>query len=222
MVKDQLLIIGSSGHSKVIVDIFEKLGNYQIVGLIDDYRVIGEETLGYKIVGGLEQAIQILKERPKLKLFIAIGDNWARQKIWDKIISEVPDLDFPNAIHPSTILGRNVKLGKGIACMAGSIINSEAILEDFTFINTNASADHDVVMQSFSSLSPNVTVGGNVTIGEFSSIAIGANIKEKLKIGKHSIIGAGSLLLKDCPDNVIMYGVPAKFVRKRAIGEKYI
>jgi len=106
--------------------------------------------------------------------------------------------------------------------MAGAIINSDTIIEDFTIINTKASIDHDSKMFKFSSLAPNVTTGGNVSIGEFSAISIGATIKHNISIGNHTVIGAGALLMKNCGDNLIMYGIPAKEIRKREKGEKYL
>ena len=51
MSKQKVIIIGSSGHSKVVIDTFEKEGKYEIIGLIDSYRDLGEETLNYKIIG---------------------------------------------------------------------------------------------------------------------------------------------------------------------------
>jgi FlaA1/EpsC-like NDP-sugar epimerase len=48
---DNIIIIGSSGHAKVIIDIVISQGRYQIVGLLDPYRNIGEITLGYPILG---------------------------------------------------------------------------------------------------------------------------------------------------------------------------
>src|SRR5690554_6055741 len=142
MKKTSVLIIGSSGHSKVIIDIFEKIGDFRIIGLIDDFRLKGEKTLGYEVIGGLKEALLILKDDPNCAVFIAIGDNWARQEVFNKIISYIPSVNFPNAIHPSTIIGKGVKLGRGVACMAGAIINSEAQIGNFSFINTNACAGH--------------------------------------------------------------------------------
>ena len=31
-----------------------------------------------------------------------------------------------------------------------------------------------------------------------------------ISVGHHSVIGAKSVLLKDCPDNMILYGIPAR------------
>jgi sugar O-acyltransferase (sialic acid O-acetyltransferase NeuD family) len=222
MNNQKVIIVGSSGHSKVIIDIFEKENKYQIVGLLDAYRNVGEETLGYKVIGKEDDLPFLLSQNSNCKIFIAIGDNWIRNKVKNKIINIVPGIDFATTIHPSAQIGKNVQIGKGVAIMAGAIINSDTKIGDFTIINTKASIDHDSKMLKYSSMAPNVTTGGNVSIGEFSAISIGATIKHGLSIGDHSIIGAGALLMKNCGDNLIMYGVPAKEIRKREIGEKYL
>jgi len=69
-------------------------------------------------------------------------------------------------------------------------------------------------MLEFSSVGPNVTTGGNVNIGKYSMVGISATISNGISIGDHAIIGAGSLLIKDCKDHMIMYGSPAKEIRK--------
>ncbi len=222
MSKPKVVILGSSGHAKVVIDIFEKENKYQIIGLIDPYRQIGEETLGYKVIGKDEDLPHLIASEPNTFIFIAIADNWFRKNIVDKILNMVPNIGFATAIHPSVQIGKNVKIGKGTAVMAGAIINSDSQIGDFTIINTKASIDHDCKMMDFSSIAPNVTLGGNVIIGEYSAISIGAIVKHGITIGKHSIIGAGALLMKNCSDNVIMYGVPAQMIRKREIGEKYL
>jgi sugar O-acyltransferase (sialic acid O-acetyltransferase NeuD family) len=216
----KVLVVGSSGHAKVIIDIFERT-NIEIIGVIDDYRNKNEKTLGYSVLGKVQDVAEII-EKFKCSVFIAIGDNYGRQLVMKKIKTLNSNVIFSSAIHPSALIGKNVSLGEGVALMAGSIVNADAKIGDFAFINTNASADHDVEMSNFSSLAPGVTVGGNVKIGECSAISIGATLKENIVIGSHSVIGAGSLLMKNCPDNVVMYGVPAIIVRDRKAGDKYV
>jgi sugar O-acyltransferase (sialic acid O-acetyltransferase NeuD family) len=222
MEKNNVLIVGASGHAKVIIDILEKEDKYQIIGLVDDFRKIGDETLGYKAIGKIDDLPALITKNPNCKIFIAIGDNWLRKEIRNKIVEIIPDIDFATTIHPSAQIGKNVRIGKGVAIMAGAIINSDTVIEDFTIINTKASIDHDCKMFQFSSLAPNVTTGGNVTIGEFSAISIGATIKHGVSIGNHTVIGAGALVLKNCEDNLLLYGIPAKVIRKREKGEKYM
>lgn len=222
MRKEKILIIGSSGHSKVVIDIFEKMSNILIVGLIDAYRPEGSETLGYKILGSEDIINDLFQNDPTIKIFVAIGDNFIRHKVVNKIKSLIPGIEFISAIHPNSIIGKNVVIGEGVAIMAGVTINSDSIISDFCILNTNASLDHDNFMDKYSSLAPNSVTGGNVTIGKFSSISISATIKHGVSVGDHSIIGAGSVLLKDCPDNMILYGIPAREIRKREAGDKYL
>lgn len=222
MGKRKVIIIGSSGHSKVVIDIFEKEDTYQIIGLLDDFRKSGEGTLGYKVIGKVADLPDLLSKNPNCKLFIAIGDNWDRKQVLDKINDINPNIDFVSAIHPSAQIGKNVRIGKGVAIMAGAIINSDTVIEDFTIINTKASIGHDCKMFKFSSLAPDATIGGNVSIGEFSAISIGATITNRISIGKHTLIGAGALLMKNCGDNLVMYGIPAKKIRKRKDDDKYL
>ena len=222
MNKETVLIIGSSGHAKVVIDIFEKEGKYEIAGLIDDFRNKGEETLGYKIIGNESDLPDLHLKNPNWKLFIAIGDNWVRHNVVNRIIDKIPDIEFASAIHPSAQIGKDVKIGKGVAIMAGAIVNSNSTIGDFTIINTKASLDHDGEMQPFSSLAPNATCGGNVSVGAFSAISISATIKHGISIGSHTIIGAASVLLKSCGDHLILYGCPAKEIRKREVGDRYL
>ncbi len=222
MGKQRVLIIGSSGHAKVIIDIFEKEDKYQIIGLLDSFRKLGEETLGYRVIVHEDDFADFILQNPDCSIFIAIGDNWIRNRVVDRILSIAPNVEFATAIHPSAQIGKNVQIGKGTAVMAGVIVNSSATIGNFAILNTKASMDHDCRMGDFSSLAPGVTIGGNVTIGDFSAISIGATVKHNVSIGKHSVVGAGAVLLKNCGDNCIMYGVPAKEIRSRQVGEKYL
>jgi sugar O-acyltransferase (sialic acid O-acetyltransferase NeuD family) len=222
MSKEKVIIVGSSGHSKVVIDIFEKENKYQIIGLLDASRKIGEETLGYEVIGKEDDLPELIAKNPNCKVFIAIGDNWVRMKVRDKVVEIIPDIDFATTIHPSAQIGKNVRIGKGVAIMPGAIINSDTVIEDFVIINTKASIDHDSKMEKFSSLAPNVTTGGYVSIGEYSAISIGATIKEGISIGNHTVIGASALLNRSCEDNLVMYGIPAKEIKKRKKGEKYL
>ena len=106
--------------------------------------------------------------------------------------------------------------------MAGCIINPKSKIGDFTFFATGAQIDHDCNIKDYSSISAGSITGGYVTLGEFSAITLGVTIVDRLKIGKNTVIGAGSLILKDIPDNVLVYGNPARIVRTRKEGEKFL
>ena len=222
MKQKEVIIVGASEHAKVVIDNFENEGKYHIIGLLDVTEKIGRTIFGYAVIGEETDLPDILCDHSNCELFVAIGGNWVRQKVCTKILSVFSGVKFASTIHPSAQIGKNVGIGNGVVVMPGAIINCDTIIDDFVIVNTSASVDHDCRVQRFSSLAPGVTIGGKVSIGSFSAISIGATIKHGVTIGDHSITGAGALLMKNCGDNTIMYGLPTEIIRRREVGDKYL
>lgn len=221
-IKQNIVMVGSSGHAKVIIDTIEKEGKYNIVGLLDAFKKTGESAFGYEILGEEKDLPKLIKKHQLKGCIIAIGDNWVRNIVKNKITEIDASLQFISTIHPAAIVARGVTVGLGTAVMAGAVINSDTKIGDFCIINTNATLDHDCNMSDFSSIAPGVTTGGNVSIGEFSAVSLGANIIHAIAIGKHSVIGAGSTVLKNIDDFIVVYGTPARIIRNRKEGDKYL
>lgn len=222
MQKKNIVIVGASGHAKVLIDILEKNKTYTIVGLIDSYKDKNRLFFGYTIIG-TENDIKTLSEQYNFKMgIIAVGDNCTRKKLYKNIKKELPEFEYINAIHPSAILGKNVQIGYGNAIMAGAIVNSDSRIGNFCIINTNASLGHDGTIKDFCSLAPNATLGGNVHVGKCTAVSLGANIIQDISIGNYTIIGAGSLVIRDVGNFEMVYGVPAKKIRDIKKGEKYL
>lgn len=217
-----IVLIGGGNQSHYTIDIVNKEGKYNIVGIIDSVHDIGSDRFGYKVLGRQEDIIELKKQYNIEGGIISIGDNWARYYVSSQIKNKIPDFNFVNAIHPSVIIGDNVQLGKGIVMMAGCIINPKSKIGDFTFFATGAQVDHDCNIKNYSSISAGSITGGYVTLGEFSAITLGVTVVDRLKIGKNTVIGAGSLVLNDLPDNVLVYGNPSKIIRTRKEGEKFL
>lgn len=222
MKKIPLLIIGSSGHAKVIIDIVEKQGKYDIIGLIDSFRSIGEETLGHRVLGDENIIIKYASEYNNLHLFIAIGDNAVRFKMFNQISALYKPFNFATVIHPTAIIGKDVNIGVGVAIMAGSVINPASAIGNFSIINTACSIDHDCQIDHFTTISPGSVLGGSVKVGQFAAVSIGATIKHGITIGEDSIVGAGATVINHIGKNEIHVGVPARKLRNRNHGEKYL
>ena len=217
-----IVIFGSGGHAKVIVDIIEKQGKFNIAGFIDEYCEKDTSIMGYKVLGNESCLKDIFFSNEIYGGIIGIGDNSIREKVRDKVIKAIPNFKFVNCIHPKSIIGKDVNLGNGNVVMAGVIINSSSRVKNHCVLNTNSSLDHDCVMLDFSRIDPNATIGGNVKIGCYSAIGIGANVFYGVNIGSNCIIGGGSIVNKNTSDNSIYYGSPSKFIRKHKFGGDYL
>jgi len=221
-VMEDIVLAGSSGHAKVIIDIVEKEGIYTIAGLIDASRAVGENTLGYKILGAEIDLVRITTEYDLKGVIVAIGDNNVRSCVASKIRDICPNLPFISAIHPSAIIGKGSVIGAGTVVMAGAVVNPCCRVGRFCIVNTKASLDHDSVMEDFSSLAPGVITGGNCRIGSYAAVSIGAVLRHGITIGEHSVVGSAATVLRDVDAFSVAYGTPAKKVRDRQRGDKYL
>jgi sugar O-acyltransferase (sialic acid O-acetyltransferase NeuD family) len=217
-----LIIIGSSGHAKVIIDIAEKQGKYTVVGLIDRFREVGETTMNYLVLGGEADLPELLQKHAPCEVVVAIGDNFIREKVVAQVREMLPDVAFATLVHPSASIAGEVILGVGSVVMAQCAINSGTHVGCHVIINTSSAVDHDCTIADFASIAPGAILGGTVHVGHGAIVSLGAHVRHRINIGEHALVGAGSTVLSDVPASVVFYGTPAKEVRKRVAGEKYL
>lgn len=218
----KIIIIGTGGHAKVIIDILISQNKYSIVGLLDDFKNVNEQIMGYPVLGGIKDFPKILDEHPITGTVVAIGDNFSRSQIVKKIQFDCPSITFINAIHHSASIAAQVSIEEGVVIMAGVTIGPFCTIGKHCILNTHSSLDHDSEMGDFSSLAPRVVTGGNCKIGTHSAVCIGTTITHNINIGAHTVIGAGSLVLENIEPYTIAYGTPAKPIRKRSENMKYL
>ncbi|WP_343487918.1 acetyltransferase [Allomuricauda sp. d1] len=217
-----IVIFGASGHGSVVLDCIKKEGKYNVVGFVDYYKKKGRYHSGHKILGNEYDLPYLIDKHNLYGGIVAIGDNWTRKKVVDKVLQIVPGFNFISAVHPSATIGLNVNIGDGTVVMPGAIINANCEIGNFCILNTNCSLDHDGKIENYSSMAPRACAGGNLSLGSFSAICLGANVIEKITIAEHSVIGAGSLVIDDIDSHVVAYGTPAKTIRRRNVGDPYL
>jgi len=219
---ENIIVVGSSGHARVVIDIVEREGRCRIVGLLDASRAAGERTLGYEVLGR-ETDLALLASRHAIAgVIVAIGDNAVRASSVARLEALCPGLSFSRAVHPGARIARDVSIGDGTVVMAGASVNPCCRIGRHCILNTNCSLDHDSVMEDFASLAPGVSTGGNCHIGAHSAVGIGATLIQGIQVGPHTVIGAGAIVLKSVPAFKVAYGSPARVIRDRAAGDRYL
>jgi len=217
---EKIVVMGCSGHGRVVIDIVEKEARYEIVGLIDTFR--REATLGYEVLGTENELPNLAVQHSLKGIVIAIGDNHVRSCAAARVNKICPALNFVSAVHPNACLGKETSVGIGTVIMAGAVVNPRCQIGRFCIVNTKASLDHDSEMCDFSSLAPGATTGGDCRIGNHSAIGIGAILHHGISIGEHSVVGSSALVLANVDPFCVAYGTPARKIRSREIGEKYL
>ena len=189
--KDKLIIIGASGHGKVVADIAIKINKWQSITFLDDDESI-KTSMGLEVIGKTADAFI---NKDEADFFVAIGSNITRGKIQEKLIEQ--GLNVVSLIHPSAIIGTDVEIGIGTAVMAGVVINSSSRIGKGCIINTSSSLDHDNMIEDYAHISPGVKVAGTVKVGKGSWIGIGSVISNNVNICSGCKVGAGAVVVKD-------------------------
>ena len=202
--KNKLIIIGASGHGKVVADIAIKMNKWQSIAFLDDDESI-KTSMGLEVIGKTADAFTYKDEAD---FFVAIGSNATREKIQEKLIVE--GLNVVNLIHPSAVIGIDVEIGIGTAVMAGVVINSSTRIEKGCIINTSASLDHANVIEDYVHISPGVNMAGTVKVGKGSWIGIGSVVSNNVNICSGCKVGAGAVVVKDITEPGTYVGVPLR------------
>jgi len=212
----QIVVVGAGGHAKVILDILLCQGTYDIIGLTDPGYKPGNTVLGFPVLGD-DDVLPALRREGVTGAFIAIGDNRLRSRLFDRVTED--GFELINAIHPRAIIAETVRIGRGVAVMAGGIINADASIGDNVIVNTGATVDHDCVIERDVHIAPGVHLGGNVHVKRRAFLGIGTAVIPEITIGEGAIIGAGSVVVDAISDYTLALGVPARPIRTLARGE---
>jgi acetyltransferase EpsM len=209
----KLVLWGASSHARVITDIIRLRGDYEIVGFLDDISLRRHHTefCGATILGGREQ-LDTLKDQNVHHLLMAFGNNRARLRL--SKLARSKGYALATAIHPMSAVAAGVEIGAGTVVMAGAVVSPGSKIGESAIINSSACVEHESVIHDGVHISAGARLGGNVTVGEGTTIEIGAIVGAGVIIGADSVIGAGAVVLKDIPDGVLAYGVPARVIRK--------
>ena len=196
--KDKLVILGAGGHGRVARDVALLCG-YKTVVFLDDAERDDVETAGKTSEYG--------KFVDEYDFFVALGDNKIRERITDTLVSGKANV--VSLIHPSAILGMDVKIGNGTIVMAGAVVNTGAVLGNGVIVNTASSVDHDNVLDDFCHVAVGVHLAGTVKIGKCAFVGAGSVVVNNISICSDAIIGAGAVVVKDINEKGTYVGVPA-------------
>lgn len=214
MAKKKIVLIGGGGHCKVVISILKKLDNFEIVGIVDNYKVESFIS-GIKIIGTDDDLKDIYKSGIHNALITvgSIKDNTKRCRLFN--MAKEISYKFPVIISSEAIVDKSVRVDEGTVTMPGCTINIDSSIGKNCILNTGAIVEHDCKIGDYCHIAPGAHISGSVNIGELSFIGIGATIIQGIKIGKNVTIGAGSVIIKDIPDRVIALGNPAKIIKNK-------
>lgn len=209
LIVEKIAIIGTGGFARevlcLIQDINRQKTSYEILGFIDN---VDQHVHGYPVVGNDKE---INATKTPIAVVLAVGDPKMKERIVRQY--DNPLISFPTLIHPSVIMGENVKIGKGCIICAGCILTTDLVVKDFVTLNLSCTVGHDSVIGDYCSMMPSVNVSGEVNMNDSVYVGTGSKIINQVDIGEGTVIGAGAVVTKTLPANCTAVGVPAKVIK---------
>lgn len=202
---ENIVLIGYSGHAYVAFEIFFSQG--QIVSSYTDITEKKNNPYALKWLGD-ENDKEVIEKLKNYTYFVGIGDNKIRSGVSEKLITEIGE---PlNALHKTAIISRSIVSGFGNMFAAGVIINPQVKIGNGVICNTGSIIEHECIIDDYAHIAPGATLCGNVKVGRCSLVGANSVVLPGVTIGDYVTIGAGSVVVKNVPDYMIIKGNPAK------------
>ena len=200
-----LLIVGASGHGRVIADLASNSLGYNRIEFLDDDKDLQENG---RVLGGSSYAIE---HREEWDVIVAIGNAAIRQRIQEKY--EAEGVNVVTLIHPFSYVASDVLIGSGSVIMAGAVVQTGTKLGKGVIVNTSSSIDHDNEIGDYCHIAVGSHLAGNVKIGNGTWIGAGATVSNNILIGENVLVGAGAVIIENINIPGTYVGVPAKKIK---------
>lgn len=202
---NQLLIYGTGGFTREIIDIIRQTNAYRPIGIINGIGdMTGEEQiLGVPVLNGKELDQLFLNGCCKaVNAFAVAPSAFSRKNVYAALKKR--NFDFPNIIHKSAVISSGVTMGEGNIIFAGAFIGSEAVLGSDCIINVNATISHQCIISDHCHIASGAVLAGGVMVGENTLIGQGCTVYQDVTIGKNVVLQNGCNIYKNIPDGSVV------------------
>jgi sugar O-acyltransferase (sialic acid O-acetyltransferase NeuD family) len=196
----KLSLIGYSGHAYVCAEVALLNGH-----VIDGYFELTQMSINPFNLAFMGKG-DILD--PALTVFVAIGDNSLRKKLYNQAFTNGNAIS--TLIHPKANVSELAEVQSGSLICAGAIINPLAEIGTGVIINSGSIIEHECKIGNFTHVAPGAVLTGNVNVGEMCFIGANAVVKQGITICSNVTIGMGAVVTKDINEPGTYVGAPAR------------
>jgi sugar O-acyltransferase (sialic acid O-acetyltransferase NeuD family) len=210
----KIILWGATGQAKVLRECVSYY-NIKLVALFDNNSSLISPFNDVPLISGegFKPWIKQQDSRESLLFLVAIGGDRGRDRLEIHEYLKSSGLTPYIAIHPTSFVAKDAKIGEGSQVLAHSSICVDTVIGRTCIINTASSVDHECNIGDGVHIGPGAIIAGLVKIGSCAMVGTGATILPRITIGEGAIIGAGAVVTKDVPDFAVVTGNPAKIIR---------
>lgn len=212
--KKILGIYGAGGVGREILELAKKINSvrslWDNIIFIDDIKTDIDNIHGTKLYSF--EKVNSLFKKDEIEIVISLGEPELRRKLYEKVSKE--GYFFATLIHPTVTIPDTTKVGNGVIISYNAFISCDTIIGNNVLIQPLSGIGHDCKIGDHSVISGHSDLGGGTVIGDGTYIALNVCVRDHTSIGNNVIVSAGSAVLRDVQNDVVVQGNPARVILK--------
>ena len=150
---EKVIVIGASGHGKVVADIVRRSGD-TLLGFLDDNEALPSEIAGIPVLGKVADYARY----PEASFVVGIGNSSVREKI----VRQIDGVRWYTAIHPSAVISAletQIGVGGSFAHISvGTRLGGTVSVGNHTWVGIGAAISNNI------SICDHCTIGAGAVV----------------------------------------------------------
>ncbi|MDT8447539.1 MAG: acetyltransferase [bacterium] len=170
---ESLILLGAGTHAKACIDVIETEGRYKIKGILDQPDRVGEDFLGYQLIGTVEDLRQLA---PDHVFLVSVGQHLMSEPrtFLYKAVMEVGG-QLASPVSPLAQVSRHAQVG------AGTLVLPHAL------VSAGAQVGVNCILGAGCLIEPDAEVGDHCHIGSGAILNAGAQVGNLTLVGSRTV-----------------------------------
>ena len=207
------VVLGTGGHSRVVISLLKANSNHKILSVLELGRYRQDDCILDIPVQPVEKGLGSYVDNEGIDFYLAIGDSAIRKHWYEKLRGI--GFTLPNLVSRHAEIDVTASIGTANVICSGAFIGPQAQLGNNNLINTGSIIEHEVVISDHCHIAPSVTISGRTRVADQCFIGVGSTIIEQMTVASETMLAAGAVLTMSVeqPGRTYM-GVPARLKKE--------